>query len=120
MSQRTGELPPALQGVGFFSFQRITSIIYIIYILDVNIQFYYTVIYGGIHLSGLKSGSFLPQISDKLCNMKADGKTIMKIQTMVVRAYILHKREEGSVLSENDIVKEWISMYSKDYRSLFK
>ena len=41
---------------------------YIVYILDVNIHFYYIIVYGGIHLSGLKSGSFLPQISDKNIN----------------------------------------------------
>lgn len=40
----------------------------------------------------------------------------MKAQANAVAEYVKKKRDEGCTLSENDIVKDWISNHAQEFR----
>jgi hypothetical protein len=46
-------------------------------------------------------------------------KTIMKIQMLVIWAYILRKREEGVSETANDLARQWIDEHALEFRTLF-
>jgi hypothetical protein len=48
------------------------------------------------------------------------GKTIMKIQMLVIGAYILRKRGEGVDESSNDLARRWIENHGLEFRKLFQ
>lgn len=48
------------------------------------------------------------------------GKTIMKIQMLVIGAYILRKREEGVDDSSNVLARRWIDDHGLEFRKLFR
>ena len=48
------------------------------------------------------------------------GKTIMKIQMLVIGAYILRKREEGVDESSNVLARRWIDDHGLEFRKLFR
>lgn len=48
------------------------------------------------------------------------GKTIMKIQMLVIEAYILKKREEGADESSNVLARRWIDDHGLEFRKLFR
>lgn len=49
-----------------------------------------------------------------------NGKTIMKIQMLVIGAYILRQREEGSDETANVLARRWIDDHGLEFRKLFK
>lgn len=48
------------------------------------------------------------------------GKTIMKIQMLVIGAYILRQQEEGVDESSNVLARRWIDEHSLEFRKLFR
>ena len=48
------------------------------------------------------------------------GKTIMKIQMLVIGAYILRKREDGVDESSNVLARQWIDEHGLEFRKLFQ
>jgi len=48
------------------------------------------------------------------------SKTIMKIQMLVIGAYIMRQKEEGSVESSNVLARRWIDEHGLEFRKLFQ
>lgn len=48
------------------------------------------------------------------------GKTIMKIQMLVIGAYILRQQEEGVDESSNVLARRWIDEHGLEFRKLFR
>ena len=48
------------------------------------------------------------------------GKTIMKIQMLVIGAYIMRQRAEGSDESSDVLARRWIDEHGLEFRKLFQ
>ena len=49
-----------------------------------------------------------------------NGKTIMKIQMLVIGAYILRQREEGSDETANVLARRWIDDHGLEFKAVQK
>ena len=48
------------------------------------------------------------------------GKTIMKIQMLVIGAYIMRQREDGSDETSDVLARRWIDDHGLEFRKLFQ
>lgn len=48
------------------------------------------------------------------------GKTIMQIQMLVIGAYIMRQRQEGSDESSDVLARRWIDNHGLEFRKLFQ
>lgn len=48
------------------------------------------------------------------------GKTIMKIQMLVIGAYIMRQKEDGSGESSDVLARRWINDHGLEFRKLFQ